>query len=158
MTEEPNSPLSTGPRTCCLPSTLWRGEEGQRCTSSPDGFWFIFFLLQKQKASLTLYKTEAWLPALLPRLTKGIPMPSSALSQNRGDFQGSAAVSDTLTVHTLRNRNAVNWKREGLAHEAGPQFTQLSKCPVKILVLGVIVLLRRQSASGFASASSKVVI
>lgn len=44
-------------------------------------------------------------------------------------FPGFAAVSDTLIIHTLKNRNAVKWKREGPAREAEPpQFTQLSKC------------------------------
>lgn len=71
-------------------------------------------------------------------------------------FPAFAAVSGTLTIHTLKNRNAVKWKREGLAREAEPpQFTQLSKCHVKILVLRVIILLRRQSASVFASVSSR---
>lgn len=30
-TKEPNCPLYTGPRSCCLQSTFWMGEEGQRC-------------------------------------------------------------------------------------------------------------------------------
>lgn len=108
VTEEPNCPLCTGPRSCCLHITLWRGEEGQRCTSSP-------------------IRCTDCQPSYLAH--QGIPMPSSALNQNRTDFQGSVAVSDTLTIHILKNRNAVNWKREGLAHGAEPpQFTQLSKC------------------------------
>lgn len=78
----------------------------------------------------------------------GIPMPSSALSWNRTNFWGLLLFQKPFTH--LETEMLWTEKREGLIREAEPlQFTQLSKCLVKIFLTGVTTLLRRQRAPVF---------
>lgn len=103
--KEPNSPCCTGSRSCWLQSTPKE---------------------RRRPEIRLLHTTDCQLSCLSPPRN---PDAFIWFRLKEDKFPGFAAVSDTLIIHTLKNRNAVKWKREGPAREAEPpQFTQLSKC------------------------------